>query len=433
MSEASTESQAVADVAGQRGERIFTLPFVSLMIANGLLRVCTYMLITVVPLYALDSGVSMAVAGLTTTFYMLAAVVVRPLSGRLVDSRGRYVVMLFGSVLYCLATGLYVLTLPVWLLLAVRALQGLGFSFNGTAVMTLATDLIPESRMSEGIGYLGLEQTVAQLFAPWLALTLATTYGFRAVFLVVFGLAVANLLVRAPLKRVAGRYRRSAGTAAATAVPGTEPASAPARADGGRGQWWGRLVEPGAVRPALIMFFIMSGVAAVNTFMAAYTTGRGIADSGLFFTASGITLAAARLAGRRLRRIGTTWTITSGIAMASVALLLVYWSPNLGVLLAAGACYGWGMGVAQPGMNALAVVSADKARRGLANSTFFMALDLSQAVDAAVLGALAGAAGTGAVFVVSAGVVAASAAAFFVLRSCGFLGDVAPLGRSPSS
>jgi MFS family permease len=193
------------------------------------------------------------------------------------------------------------------------------------------------------------------------------------------------------------------------------------------------LVEPGAVRPALIMFFIMSGVAAVNTFMAAYTTGRGIADSGLFFTASGITLAAARLAGRRLRRIGTTWTITSGIAMASVALLLVYWSPNLGVLLAAGACYGWGMGVAQPGMNALAVVSADKARRGLANSTFFMALDLSQAVDAAVLGALAGAAGTGAVFVVSAGVVAASAAAFFVLRSCGFLSDVAPLRRSPSS
>ena len=396
------------------GERIFTLPFVSLMIANGLLRVCTYMLITVVPLYALASGVSMATAGLTTTVYMLAAVLVRPVSGRLVDARGRYAVMLFGSLLYCLATGLYVLTLPVWLLLAVRAVQGLGFSFNGTAVMTLATDLIPESRMAEGIGYLGMEQTVAQLFAPWLALTIVSGYGFRAAFMVVFAFATLNLLVRVPLNRVAEHRRGPAGTAGRTA-PATTPD------DGGREAWWSRIVDKGAARPAAIMFFVMSGVAAVNTYLAAYTTGRGLAGSGLFFTASGITLAAARLSGGRLRRIGTTWTITSGIVMVSVALLLVDWSPNLTVLLAGGACYGWGMGTAQPGMSALAVLSAPKSRRGLANSTFFMALDLSQAVDAAVLGALAGVAGTGAVFAASSCVVAAAAVVFLLLRSCGVL------------
>jgi MFS family permease len=170
------------------------------------------------------------------------------------------------------------------------------------------------------------------------------------------------------------------------------------------------------------MFFIMSGVAAFNTFMAAYTTGRGISNSGLFFTASGVTLAVARLAGGRLqRRFGVTWTIASGIVAVSFALLLVYWSPGLAVLMAGGACYGWGMGLAQPGMSALAVLSADKSRRGLANSTFFMAMDLSQAVDAAALGALAGLAGTGSVFLASSGVVAASAAGFLALRSRGFV------------
>ncbi len=424
MTEAGAETH-VAGAAELRKERVFTVPFVSLMVANGLLRVCTYMLITVVPLYALARGVSPAEAGLTTTFYMAAAVVVRPLSGRLVDTRGRYAVMLFGSLLYCAATGLYVLTLPVWLLLAVRALQGLGFSFNGTAVMTLATDLIPESRMSEGIGYLGVEQTVAQLFAPWLALTLVSGYGYRAAFLVVFALAAANLAVRAPLRRAARHHRpvRPAPAAHPPAVPA--PAAAPEPATpGGRARqpWWSRLVDENAVRPAAVMFFVMSGVACVNTFLAAYTTGRGIADSGLFFTASGVTLAVARLSGGRLRRTGTTWVVTTAIAMVAVALLLVAWSPNLTVLLAAGACYGWGMGIAQPGMNALAVMSADTAHRGMANSTYFMALDLSQAVDAAAFGVLAGVTGTGSVFVVAAGVVAASAVAFLALRSHGLLG-----------
>lgn len=181
-------------------------------------------------------------------------------------------------------------------------------------------------------------------------------------------------------------------------------------------------MDENAVRPAAVMFFVMSGVACVNTFLAAYTTGRGIADSGLFFTASGVTLAVARLSGGRLRRTGTTWVVTTAIAMVAVALLLVAWSPNLTVLLAAGACYGWGMGIAQPGMNALAVMSADTAHRGMANSTYFMALDLSQAVDAAAFGVLAGVTGTGSVFVVAAGVVAASAVAFLALRSHGLLG-----------
>ncbi|WP_335974503.1 MFS transporter [Streptomyces sp. CA2R106] len=451
MSDASAEPAAAVAVAGRGQEPIFTLPFVSLMTANGLLRICTYMLITVVPLYALHNGVSLTEAGLTTTFYMAAAVVVRPLSGQLVDARGRFAVMLVGSVLYFVATGLYVLALPVWLLLAVRALQGLGFSFNGTAVMTLATDLIPESRMSEGIGYLGIEQTVAQIFAPWLALTLVDAYGYRAAFVVVFVLAGVNLLVRLPLGRVAAQHRRErereaggsgaaadadtgSGTgggarsgAGAGASAGGAAGKAPATggesgagAEAARPPWWSRLVDRDAARPAAIMFFIMSGVAAINTFMAAYTTGRGIANSGLFFTASGVMLAVARIGGGRLqRRFGVTRTIAAGILAVVAGLLLVYWSPDLGVLMAGGAFYGWGMGTAQPGMSALAVLAADKSRRGLANSTFFMAMDLSQAVDAAALGALAGLAGTGSVFLASAAVVAASAVAFVVVRSRG--------------
>ncbi|KAA9159030.1 MFS transporter [Amycolatopsis acidicola] len=397
--------------AGAEGAgRIFTVPFVSLMVANGLLRICTFMLIALVPLYVVQRGFSTTVAGLTTTCYMLAAVLVRPLSGRLVDTRGRYIVMVLGALLYMVATGLYVPTLPVWALLAVRALQGLGFSFNGTAVTTLATDLIPEGRMAEGLGYLGIEQTVAQLFAPWFALTLLGAFGYRVAFSVVFALGVLNLLVRFPLRKIAVRLDRE------------RRAAERARDETGAGPWWSRIVDEHAWRPSLIMFFLMFGGAAVNTFMAVHAIGHGIANAGLYYTASAVAVAVARLlVGRIERRFGAVWIIAPGITLIAAGLLGIAWSPGLPVLMAAGACYGLGFGSVQPGLNSMAVLSAARESRGLANSTFFMAMDLSQAIGAVALGALASAAGTGSVFVGAAAMAVLTFVLYFVLRARGFL------------
>jgi len=377
------------------------------MVANGTLRVCTYMLITLVPLYVLSRGATATVAGLTTTCYMLAAVLARPVSGRLVDVRGRYLVMVAGATLYCLATGLYALTIPVWLVLGARALQGIGFSLNGTAVMTLATDLIPESRMAEGIGYLGLEQTVAQLFAPWLALAVQDAYGYRAAFSLVFGFGLITFLMRFPLRTVA-----RAGDAARRAVPVPDSTSA----------WWTRIVDRDAWRPALIMFMLMLGGTVVNTFLAAYVAGHGV-NAGPFYTASAVAVAGSRLLGGRLqRRIGTGWTIAPGILLIAAGLLGVYWSPNLAVLMTSGACYGWGMGAVQPGLNSLAVLSAAKHRRGLANSTYFMALDLAQAIGAVTLGAFAELAGMSTVFLLAAAIATATCGTYLTLRARGFVG-----------
>jgi MFS family permease len=407
---------------GAAQERIFTPPFLALMTANATLRVSTNMLIVLVPLYALDQGASLTVAGLTTTFYMMAAVVLRPLSGAWVDARGRYAALVTGSVLFCAATGMYVLTLPVWALLAVRVLQGVGFSLNGTAVMTLATDLIPEQRMAEGIGYLGVEQTVAQLFGPWLALSLWTAHGFAWAFGVAFAFASVNLLIRIPLRPVIRRLdaaRRSAarpsGASPDAAAPRADADGRPA--DARKAPWWNRVVDPDAWRPASVMFLLMFGAAAVNTFMVTYTAGHGIENAGPFFTASGVMLAVSRLtAGRVQRRLGTGWVVGPGVALTALSQAAIWWSPNLGVLVLAGAAFGMGMGAAQPMLNSLAVLSVGKERRGRANSTFFMAMDLAGAVGAVSMGVLATRTGTGSVFLMSAALMCAAFICFFALR-----------------
>ncbi|HEU5025606.1 MAG TPA: hypothetical protein VFV01_11865 [Spirillospora sp.] len=57
------------------------------------------------------------------------------------------------------------------------------------------------------------------------------------------------------------------------------------------------------------------------------------------------------------------------------------------------------MGAARPTLNPLAVPAAGRERRGRAASTFFMAMDLSQAVGAPAPGAVAGAAATASLIV----------------------------------
>ena len=138
-------------------DKIFTHEFINIVIADLLIRVCSFMQATLLPLYVLEQGYSPAMAGLTTSVFMITAILSRPASGNLVDLKGRYLVMMIGSLAYCLAAGFYLFTIPIWVLLGIRAVQGFGFSFNGTALMTLATDIIPEHKLSEGHWLSGLD------------------------------------------------------------------------------------------------------------------------------------------------------------------------------------------------------------------------------------------------------------------------------------
>lgn len=417
--------EEIATDAQQPDDRIVTGPFVSLLVSNGVLRICTFMLTTIVPLYALHLGLSPAGAGLTTTIYMSAAVLVRPLAGRLVDVRGRWLVILLGSSIFCAAAGLTVIALPIWAFLVDRALQGIGFSFNGTAVMTLATDIIPERRLAQGISYLGIEQTVAQIAGPWLALELVTSAGYTTTFAVVFALTIVNLLVRMPIAQIARRLELERATAVAAAAETDAHAVDRPAASAPWASVWHRIVEKDAWRPSAVMGIVMRGSTTVGTFLAAFAFQRGIEHASLFFVCSGVALALSRFAVPTIgARVGQRSVIGVAILVVAAGLALVAWMPSAPVLMVAGVCYGLGSGAVSPGLNALAVVAADPRSRGLANSTFFMAMDLANAVGAAALGLVADAAGYAVMFAAAATLVACAFVAFRRLAVTG--GAAAP-------
>lgn len=355
---------------------MYTKVFFALMLSNASLRVATLMLVTLVPLYALDIGLSPLEVGLTTTLYFGAAALARPLSGWLVDTRGRWPIMFIGVILLTLASGMYLLTIPAALFLTLRAVQGVGFSLNSTASNALASDMIPRERLAEGLGILGLEQTVVQIFAPWLALILIASYDYETAFAVVVGCCVANLLLRIPLAKTAKALET-------TRRQQPKPAQT-------QRKFWTKIVEPDAWRPASVMFFFMMGNTCVGTFLAASALSREISNVGLFFVASGVALAISRLLiGPLQRHLSLLKVVALGIALSGVSMLCMYLATGTWGLILAGVLYGLGVGVVTPSMNAITVLAARSQARGRASATLFLAMDTGMALGAWALGYVA--------------------------------------------
>jgi MFS family permease len=387
-----------------KSARIFTRRYASIMFADVLQRICTAMLMALLPLYVVEMGYSKTVAGLTTTVYMLVAVVFRPVVGKLVDTKGRYMSVIIGATVFLFASGFFSLAMPVGVFLGMRGLQGLGFCFIGTALMTMATDIIPRNRMSEGIGYLGLTGTLARAFFPWVALALKDAYGYRVTYMVIFGIAFLDLIAASTLRWARG-HADEGGAAASTGILATpaDASSLPAPNKVKR-PLWERLVDREALRPSVVMLVVMFSTSCLQTFVVVYAIARGIKNPGMFFVASSVAVAAARLCvGRLSQRFGSVAVLAPGLVLTSVSMLIMFWLDNTLILVLSGVLSGLGMGMVQPELNSLAVLLAREERRGLANSTFFMAMDLGGAAGAVVLGAMADYAGLGSIFLTGAG------------------------------
>lgn len=407
----------------QVGERILTGRYVNIMFADLLQRICNSMLGALLPLYMVDMGYPKSVAGLTLTVYMLVAVVFRPVVGRLVDTRSRWGPLFIGTVVFLVGSAFFSARIPLPLFLFMRGLQGLSFAFIGTAVMTMATDLIPRNRMSEGIGYLGLTQTIARAFFPMVALSLKDAFGYTTTYIVIFAIGVLDVLAALALRE---RGRQAEDIVASSASPGGDledkpsPSQVPARQVPEGEGLWGRIVDRDAWKPSIVMMVFMFASSSIMTFIIVYAAAKGIANAGLFFTVSAITVAVGRLAvGRLSQRFGSVSVVAPGLVLGSASMLVLYWLNGVGVLIIAGALSGLAAGMLSPELNSLAVLMAREKKRGLANSTFFMAMDLGGAVGAVALGFMADHTGLPSIFLAGAGLTAGALIAYLVMHGRG--------------
>jgi EmrB/QacA subfamily drug resistance transporter len=127
--------------------------------------------------------------------YLLATTTLIVSAGRLADILGRRRLLLAGIALFTLASLFCGLAPTLDLLLAARALQGLGAAVMLALSIAFVGEIVPKSRTGSAMGLLGTMSAIGTTLGPSLGGVLIAGFGWRVIFLVNVPIGLLNLVL----------------------------------------------------------------------------------------------------------------------------------------------------------------------------------------------------------------------------------------------
>jgi MFS family permease len=356
-------SGAVTPKADNFRDPLWTNAFLKIWAFNFLICVWFFIINVIFPFYIKHLGGTEMTVGLAAGGFALAAILIRPAAGWFLDHRSRSALIKVGVVGLAAISVLYLVTPVLSLVLALRLLSGLVFAGAGTAGNTNACDIIPQSRFGEGMGFLGLGNTLASALGPVLGLILMAHYGFKAAFAVsAFLVLLAIIAVRGlpykTMQPLAWRQRRKLPV----------------------------LLNASALPASVVMLFAGVPFGGISVFIALYGVFSGLGDGGWFFLLVAIGTGSTRLfSGRLADKKGEQPMVVLGNSSFFLALILLLWESSACYYIS-GLLFGFGFGLLAPAMQAMAVRIVPLTERGSASSTFLCSSDIGSGLGGLIAG-----------------------------------------------
>lgn len=127
--------------------------------------------------------------------YLLAITTLIVSVGRLGDVMGRRRLMLAGISLFTAASVLCAVSPTLWLLIAARAVQGLGAAVMMVLAMAMVGEAVPKAKIGSAMGLLGTMSAVGTAMGPTLGGILIAGFGWQALFLINLPLDILALFL----------------------------------------------------------------------------------------------------------------------------------------------------------------------------------------------------------------------------------------------
>lgn len=148
-------------------EKIWNRRFILLFITNLLVLAAFYASIPIIPIYCQEIGITGSRVGIVLTAMSVATILFRPVAGYLLDNFNRYRVYLVFLALFCLSFSAF-LAFPLFgALIVVRLYMGAVYSVCGSATMTLAGDVLPAAKITEGISRFAFTVSIGMAVGPY--------------------------------------------------------------------------------------------------------------------------------------------------------------------------------------------------------------------------------------------------------------------------
>ncbi|WP_394233500.1 MFS transporter [Niallia oryzisoli] len=350
--------------------KLWTKDFIMVSVSNFLLFISFYILMVTLAVYSIDKfHASQSKAGLASSIFVLGAVIVRPIAGKMIERVGKKRLLLLGLSLFLIIMLLYFPVNSLPLLFLIRFLHGFAFGIATTATGTIAADIIPMSRRGEGMGYFATSMNLAMAVGPFIGLFISQNFDHFVIFLVTTVFAVVAIV-----------------TSLFLAIPKTSIEAKTFQTKSGfhLGDYFEKSTIPIAILVAVFGFVYSS----ILSFLSSYAEEINLVNAASFFFVmyAAFLLVSRPFTGKWFDIKGENMIIYPSIFLFGAGLIILSQAQHAITLLIAGAVIGIGFGTFQSSAQTVAVNLAPKTRTGLATSTFFVFYDFGIGVGPFILG-----------------------------------------------
>lgn len=349
--------------------KLWTKDFVFVIIINFFLFLNHLMILSTFPFFVSYLGYSDSVSGMCATLFSLIAVLCRPFVGWMLDNGKRKIILLAGLCGMALMPMGYLLvyTAASSIALAVifRIIHGVSLACSNTSTSTIATDIIPKARFSEGMGMFGMATALATACAPAIGEMLMRK-SFTLLFVVATAIMILSLVLFAFLKTPKLNIQK-------------KPLS------------FKSLIDKDACPASLVVLIFLLTYGALENYTLKFVSESDAItlSGGLYFTIMAVMLFLTRITiGKVADKKGEEiFVYTCNLCML-IALMLLAFVPNNATFIISAALSGYAFGGVEPALQAMAVSIAPPERRGAANSTFLCAYDIGIGLGGGIAGVL---------------------------------------------
>ncbi|WP_079529567.1 MFS transporter [Halobacillus hunanensis] len=352
-------------------ERLWTKDFVFVSIVNFVLMLSMYLLLVTMTTYSIKTyGASASLGGLVASIFVIGSLIGRLFSGKTIQDIGSKKILIMGISAFFILSLFYFLSISIYALIVLRLVQGIALGMATTATGTIVAEVIPSSRNGEGIGYFSMSVVLATAIGPLIGVALVSSIGYTSIFVFSTVMALVSVLLGVVVK--APNIEKIAG----------------AESKAGKGFKLSNFFELNALPVATSMFVAAFAYSGILSFITGYTAEINLVQAGSFYflVYAVVILLTRPISGPLMDKKGGNSVAYPGLLIFAVGMLLLSQVTTGWGLLLAAAIIGLGYGNFQSTSQALAIKVTPKHRMGLANSTYFIGLDLGLGAGPFVLG-----------------------------------------------